>query len=477
MRDEELFYATTSLCPTCDRLLAARVVGRSDGVFVTRTCPEHGEVAGLLCSDLDWYRGLDRFDVEPIKPKSPQRAVEHGCPLDCGLCTSHRQIAGTAAIELSNRCNANCPVCLADNQTTFELSVEQVRASVAGLIEAQGSIDVLALSGGEPTIHPSFFDILAEVSRPEVRRVAINTNGIRVSRDDAFLDRLAQFDNVYVSLHYDGTRAKELRGIDHEVQRRALERLAKWKIPASPLVLAAAGINDHELGPLMRSLLLEPHVKSVQLSMLTNAGSGGSSFPGDPHARLTIAGALARVEETAGGTLRKRDFIPLPMANPVCAAMGYFLVENGEITGLIPLGDLDQIIEATKNTNFAQDDVALERMLRDVIERMYVDPDQFENAPAIQRKLRGLLERLFPTNATPRTTAERRAIVEEHLKTVYLFQFMDAWTFDTVRLSKCSCQHLMPDGTTIPSCSYYSYHRKRDPRFAKDLVQLTGKRA
>lgn len=474
MQPGELFYRTTSLCPTCDRLLPATVVGRSDGVFVTRACPDHGPFEGLLCADLDYYRGLSRFDVEPIKPASPQREVERGCPLDCGLCSAHRQIAGTAAIEISNRCNATCPVCLADNQTTFELSVDDVRASVEALLKAQGSVDALALSGGEPTIHPQIFEILAALQRPEIRRVALNTNGILASRDDAFLDRLAKFENVYVSLHYDGVRARELRGIDHEVQQRALERLAKWGIPTAPVVLAAAGVNDHELGSILRSLLLMPHVKSVMVSMMTYAGEG-AKFPGDPRTRLTIGGALARLE--ASGAIRRRDFMPLPMPNPVCAAIGYFLVEGGELTGLIPLGELDEIIESTKNSNFAQRDEDLERMLRDVVDRLYADPARFDDAPALQRKLRGLLERLFPTNRAACCAAERRAIVEEHLKTVYMFQFMDAWTFDTKRLGKCSCQHLMPDGGTIPSCSYYAYHRKRDPRFSRDLVQLSEKRA
>ena len=48
---------------------------------------------------------------------------------------------------------------------------------------------------------------------------------------------------------------------------------------------------------------------------------------------------------------------------------------------------------------------------------------------------------------------------------VYLMQFMDSWAFDSVRTSKCSCQHLLPDGVVIPSCGYYSYHRRFDRRF------------
>lgn len=462
MERETVFYHTTSLCPTCERLLPARVVGGPDGVFVTRVCPEHGELAGLLCSDLEWWNGLPRFDVAPARPASPPRRAERGCPLDCGLCSAHRQIAGTAAVEISNRCNAACPTCIADNQQTFELGAADVRAMVDRLLRDQGRVDAFAISGGEPTLHPELFAILDAVSRPEIGRIALNSNGLRIAEDDALLDGLARYPNLYVALHQDGDGARALRGVDPAVQRRALERLGRRGIAAVPVVLAAAGVNDHQLGELVRDLLVTPTVKSVMVNMLAQAGARGADFPGDPRRRLTIPGALDQMERRSGGALRRRDFMPLPMPNPMCAAIGYFLVDGGDVTGLIPLGDLDQIIEATRNSNFVRHDDDLERLLRDAIDRIYADPAG--DPDGLAGKFRALLDRLFPPGR-PLDRARRRALVEEHIKTVYLIQFMDAWTFDTKRLAKCSCQHLMPDGSSIPSCSYYAYHRQRDPRF------------
>jgi uncharacterized radical SAM superfamily Fe-S cluster-containing enzyme len=462
------FYKTTSMCPTCERLVPGEVVGTPHGVFLVRECPDHGPFEGLVCSDLAWYESLPRFDVPPVKPKSPLRKTEHGCPNDCGLCTAHRQIAGTAAIEISNRCDASCPVCIADNQKTFELSVDEVSAMVDDLVRAQGTIDVLAISGGEPAIHPDLFAILRAVSRPEVQRIALNSNGLRMAHDDGFLDELARFDKVYVTLHYDGAGAKALRGVDPQVQERAVERLGAWKIPMVPVVLAAQGINDLALGTIVPSLLRRPSVKSVIVSTMAFAGSGGATFQGDPRTRLTIPGALDCIEAGSGGALRKRDFIPLPMPNPLCAAIGYFLVDQGELTGLIGLGDLDEVIECTKNTNFVTQDEDLERLLRSAVDRLYAS--EALDAPRILGKFRGLLDRLFPEATVAMEPSRRRSIVEEQVKTVYLMQLMDAWTFDTKRLSKCSCQHLLPGGSVIPSCSYYAYHRKRDPRFAADLT-------
>ena len=61
------------------------------------------------------------------------------------------------AIEISNQCNANCPVCLGDNRSTFEMSLEEIRGLVEQAIRDQEHIGVLTVSGGEPTIHPQFF--------------------------------------------------------------------------------------------------------------------------------------------------------------------------------------------------------------------------------------------------------------------------------------------------------------------------------
>lgn len=95
-------------------------------MYLSRSCPEHGAIEALVCSDVNWFEGLPRFDAPPIKPSHPKTPVQHGCPLNCGLCAAHRQVAGTMAIEISNQCNANCPVCLGDNRDTFEMSVGSV---------------------------------------------------------------------------------------------------------------------------------------------------------------------------------------------------------------------------------------------------------------------------------------------------------------------------------------------------------------
>ena len=67
--------------------------------------------------------------------------------------------------------------------------------------------------------------------------------------------------------------------------------------------------------------------------------------------------------------------MPLPMPNPLCAAIGYFFVMDGEITPLVPLAPVERVIEFTKNSNFGRADDDFEELLREVIDRVYARPD------------------------------------------------------------------------------------------------------
>jgi hypothetical protein len=69
------------------------------------------------------------------------------------------------------------------------------------------------------------------------------------------------------------------------------------------------------------------------------------------------------------------------------------------------------------------------------------------------------VEGLFPRDG--RVAVDQKVVAEESIQTVFIMQFMEGWTFDTERLSKCSCQHLLPGNRRVPSCGYYAYHRQR----------------
>ncbi|MCB0946087.1 MAG: radical SAM protein, partial [Mycobacterium sp.] len=60
------------------------------------------------------------------------------------------------------------------------------------LARENGRLDVLMLSGGEPTLHPRLGELLAELVARPITRILVNTNGIRIAADDALLDLLTE---------------------------------------------------------------------------------------------------------------------------------------------------------------------------------------------------------------------------------------------------------------------------------------------
>ncbi|MFH2202668.1 MAG: hypothetical protein ABIJ96_06115, partial [Elusimicrobiota bacterium] len=202
----------------------------------------------------------------------------------------------------------------------------------------------------------------------------------------------------------------------------------------------------------------------IIISLMTYAGSRGAGFPGDPKTRLTIPEALDNIEAGTKGRIKKYDFMPLPMPNPMCAAIGYFLFMDNELTPLISLGEIEQVVAHTKNGHFGKLTPEFGDFIRDTINAIYANPDRYPHADKLLKKFKRLLKMLFPADKAV-TEEERTKLMEDHLRVVYLMQFMDSWTFDSKRLSRCSCQHVLPGGKIVSSCGYYSYHRRFDPRF------------
>ena len=42
--------------------------------------------------------------------------------------------------------------------------------------------DIVQISGGEPTVHPQFFEILAAAKRRPIKHLMLNTNGVRIAQ-------------------------------------------------------------------------------------------------------------------------------------------------------------------------------------------------------------------------------------------------------------------------------------------------------
>src|SRR5262249_5149075 len=104
------------------------------------------------------------------------------CPESCGLCNLHTSHTGLANIDLTNRCNLTCPVCFANANVQGYL-YEPELAHIGQMLQALRNPKPVAgrivqFCGGEPTLHPRFFDILRMAKEQGFSHIQIATNGL-----------------------------------------------------------------------------------------------------------------------------------------------------------------------------------------------------------------------------------------------------------------------------------------------------------
>lgn len=441
-RDEIFLELTKSVCPACRRVLDAEVNIRDNRVILRKRCPEHGPFEALVYSDAELYLSQLRYNKPGTIPLEFQTEVKDGCPLDCGLCPEHKQHACVGLIEVNTGCNLDCPICFAESGRQahgYSLTREQVAFMLDRFVAAEGKPEVVQFSGGEPTIHPEIITFIEMAKERDIRVVMLNTNGIRLARDRRFVGELARL-APHVYLQFDGFEAAThlaIRGQDlREDKRRALEHCAEAGLTVTLVAAVERGVNEHEVGAIVRFGVSHPAVNSVAFQPVTHAGR---HLPFDPLRRLTNADVMKLVAAQVPEWYALSDFVPVPCCFPTCRSMSYALVDGDGLIPFTRLLDIDSHLDYVTN-------------------RVYPDPS-----------IRQALERMFSSAATP--GAERALLacescgidlraalgdIKRHVFVLVVQDFQDPYTLNVRQLMKCCVEEITPDGRLIPFCAYNS---------------------
>ncbi|MEP6669496.1 MAG: radical SAM protein [Chthoniobacter sp.] len=476
---ETLLKRTQSRCPICHADCPAEVwkVGdaKQQRVMLRRRCVEHGEAEACIASDARFY-WLAQGEPENACCGGNACAASDGAvrgtlgrnaagvaELENGKSKTEKLSTCLALIEIVNSCNLACPTCFADSPRSSAVDavpLGDLQRRIQGVIDRKGGIEILQLSGGEPTLHPQFCELLAWChANPGIDYVLLNTNGVRLATDDAFLDAVGKtfcYGKFQLYLQFDGPQEsgqRNLRGADlRDVRRRAIERCGALNIP----ITLAMTVTPENLGHLWAAVeygLQFPHVRGVAFQPAFGSGrvSGfefkvsGSPQRGQPETRaersetpvgaveanqkpetthLNTADIILAAVEQAGGRLRYDDFTPLPCGDPNCATIGY----------LLKTGD-----GATRSISEFIDFAQVQGFLRD--------------------KIRYRLEDLLQCGCESEPLGEllkQFELDETHTFRLFIKPFMDAWTWDQDRIDRCCTHVIRPDGQLDSFCRYYA---------------------
>ena len=466
LRDYTFLGTTQSLCPECLSVVPAKIIVRGKRVYFRKTCSEHGVREDFVCSDVDYYDQL-QFSVPAKLPNIVGVEPKEGCPLDCGLCTEHEQHTCVGLVELTSSCNLSCPMCYASSGPGGQhTSLEDCKRAIDRLVEVEGRPEVLQLSGGEPTIHPQFREVLLYAIEQPIDYVMINTNGIRFAQDPELLQLIAQHrDRVEIYFQMDGLNDEvfvALRGeplLDQKI--RALDALGNHDIHVTLVSTLQGGVNDDQIAPLVNFGIERKNITGLSFQPATY--SGRHVLPKELENRITFPDVIKAIGNDT--VFSATDFMPLPCAHPNCHSLAYAYRSS---TGVVPLTNF---FDAKKHYDLLANGISFNRPgVRDLIEKylgregccaggdcsgggddlvqLSEEPDDassFANDPiAVEFFTRAISQDLSASDVFRIT----------------ITSFLDAYNFDVRRVMKCCTHNVLPSGHIIPFCAYNVLYRE-----------------
>jgi uncharacterized radical SAM superfamily Fe-S cluster-containing enzyme len=324
-----------------------------------------------------------------------------------------------------------------------------------------GRVDLVNLTGGEPTLHPKLPELIAECRRPEIGRVTVNSNGLMLAENEELCAQLAASGAyVILSMHtLQAAHAMRIYGRDVVPKKlKALENLQRHGIGTTLLVALIRGINENEIGDLIALARHYRVVRSITVQTMTFTGQGGGLFAEREH--LPLDGAATAIERTTGGHMRNTHFIAHPNAHPLCYSVAYYLKTPTGYRSLTDIFSTEQMREMLQGGYLLHVTECGQAAFREAVDRLWAEGCD----PELLAQLRRLLERLYPAGEKL-DAFERQRRAEQEILTVYLHAHMDEDTLDLGRLMACPDQVPDSQGRLISACAYNLFYRMADERF------------
>lgn len=471
-----------SICPDpdCGKVIMARMFAENGKVYMEKTCPEHGYVKDLYWSDVELYLKAERWEFgDGVGLMNPNTHMEV-CPRDCGLCQQHASHTSLGNIDLTNRCNLTCPICFANANVSgrvYEPSKEEVMEMLR-LYRKEEPVAgrLVQFSGGEPTIHPDFLEILKGARELGYSHIQVASNGIKFADAD-FTARAAEAGLHTIYLQFDGvddhvykqTRGREL--MEYKLKTVEAVRKAGIKIVYVPTI--AGGINEDQVGKILKFALDNIDVSSG-ISYQPVAITGRVSYAEREKLRFTLPDLVRCIEEQTG-ILKKDDWYPLSFVTPIskmisavrgaetvhitchphCSLGSYLFIDHQtkepipltrfvDVEGLFPaLNEHAAKTQASTFKRFAQMNAFFQL-------QKYYDKSKAPGGLDFTKFLQtldGFFDKSKGRGAMDGTYTNKTLLVAG-------MHFMDSYNYELERVRRCVIHYATPAGRIIPFCAY-----------------------
>ncbi len=471
-----------TLCPECCAVIVGRYFVEDGAVLIEKSCPEHGYFRDYVNRNVQLFlKGAYWSFEEQAGLTNPKGTGVKGCPSDCGLCGRHQSNSCLANIDLTNRCNLNCPICFANANAVgyvYEPDFEQITAMLQALRDQRPTPGTaVQFSGGEPTLHPRFFDIIEQAGKMGFSNIQMATNGLKMA-DFSFARRAKEAGLHTLYLQFDGIGREvylTTRGRDiWETKLRVIENCRKldMKICLVPTIIRT--VNDDQVGEIFRFAVENVDVISA-ISYQPVCFTGRIDAEQRLQQRYTL-GDLARDIAKASGAVVERDFYPLSIVMPLsqfleavtgqpkiksschtdCAFGSYFLISEDKKVHPFPrVLDVEAMFSGMNRLARQIGPHAGRLSILDKmrIYKMFKGVFRPEEAPAdltvkgFMSALQGMVDKSKGRGQAGKGNYRTLMAAGMH--------FQDRYNYDIERVKRCVIPYSTPAGL-IPFCAYNS---------------------
>jgi len=241
--------------------IKATIIERDGKILMVKDCPIHGHFEDVMSIDTTFSEHLEEvFPGRDIAAHNDEKLHHHGSS------TVKYGRGSVLTIDLTNRCNMMCDPCFMDaNQVGFvhELTWEEIKQMLDNAITIKPRRQMsVQFSGGEPTLSPYFLDAVRYARKVGYNSVQAATNGIEFAKSFEFAQQAVEAGMRYAYLQFDGignaANAHRMVGNLFDVKLKAIENLHKAGCEIVPVVTIVNGINNEQVGRIIKFALDNP---------------------------------------------------------------------------------------------------------------------------------------------------------------------------------------------------------------------------
>jgi hypothetical protein len=406
-----------------------------------KECPSHGMFKSLICSDADFYFTVEKYNRPGKKYMIRQYASPKyfGCPISCGLCPEHQQHTCVGVLEVTEKCDQECPICYASStKNGREPTLEELVSRLKFLSNCETESPTLLITGGEPTLRSDLAKLVSKARGLGYTNISLSSNGLSLAENPSLAYELVKAGLKELNLSFDSVNDnvyKLLRGSKlYSLKKQAIEVAKQAGLRVILNVTLIKNINDQQVGDIIE-FAKKMQIDGIVFSPMAYVGR----FPRemfDPLNRITIPDVIKSIEKVTKGEVSASDFLPITCPDTHCSVLTYLF------------NDQEHLIPLTRYCDFSNH--------LDVYGEKPNDQDLILSA---------VFNRLWSMSSI--VNSERLEMIKKccsimefagNVMSIQIHAFQDPWTFDLKRCKKC-CIHVVLNNKLIPFCIYNNFYR------------------